>query len=56
MLSFMFEIFNEILSPIKLLLQLISDRPPYWRPVFSFLGFGVAVVWIYAIANEGTKS
>ena len=30
----------------------LLDRPPSWRPLFSFLGFGVAVVWIYALANE----
>ena len=29
-----------------------SDRPPRWRPLFSFIGFCVAVVWIYALANE----
>ena len=28
------------------------DRPPSWRPLLSFVGFGVAVVWIYALANE----
>ena len=27
-------------------------RAPTWRPLFSFIGFGVAVLWIYALANE----
>ncbi len=28
------------------------DHPPNWRPLFAFLGFVVAVIWIYALANE----
>ena len=28
------------------------STPPVYHPAFAFLGFGVAVIWIYSIANE----
>jgi len=28
------------------------SKPPKWRPLLSFFGFGISVVWIYGIANE----
>ncbi|KAK3084637.1 hypothetical protein FSP39_016661 [Pinctada imbricata] len=29
-----------------------NDTPPKYHPVFAFLGFLVAVIWIYSVANE----
>jgi hypothetical protein len=28
------------------------DRPPAYQPVLAGIGFVVAIVWIYVIANE----
>ncbi len=28
------------------------SRAPGWRPLLSFFGFAISVVWIYALANE----
>nr|XP_022342297.1 mitochondrial sodium/calcium exchanger protein-like [Crassostrea virginica] len=29
-----------------------NDEPPKYHPVFAYVGFMVAVVWIYSVANE----
>ncbi|KAF6019924.1 SLC8B1 [Bugula neritina] len=47
----LFLIICTLLSCIVLWLS-NNHSPPKWHPFFAFLGFIVAVIWIYSIANE----
>ena len=43
---------NSLVLAFALLLTSHVDKPPAYHPLLAFIGFGVAVIWIYLIANE----